>query len=113
MFLSRLCLLKKEIYSVLLEGSSVGFRKVKEPFSIYIEPVLTFTCQMVAKQVEKPCCSLPDVLHLTCAIDNRMGCAEFTLPPRTGGPPPHWHIMVGADVHEGTSELKTGGSRLT
>lgn len=25
--------------------------------------------------------------------DNRIGSAEFTLPPRTSGPPPHWHEM--------------------
>jgi mannose-6-phosphate isomerase-like protein (cupin superfamily) len=25
--------------------------------------------------------------------DNRIGVAEFTLPPRTPGPPPHWHEM--------------------
>ena len=23
--------------------------------------------------------------------DNRIGVAEFTLPPRTAGPPAHWH----------------------
>ena len=25
--------------------------------------------------------------------DNRLGAAEFTVPPRTNGPPPHWHEM--------------------
>ncbi|TKA42964.1 hypothetical protein B0A49_12315 [Cryomyces minteri] len=25
--------------------------------------------------------------------DNRIGAAEFTLPPHSGGPPPHWHEM--------------------
>lgn len=25
--------------------------------------------------------------------DNRIGSAEFTLPPRTSGPPAHWHEM--------------------
>jgi len=25
--------------------------------------------------------------------DNRIGAAEFTLPPNAGGPPPHWHEM--------------------
>lgn len=25
--------------------------------------------------------------------DNRIGSAEFTLPPHTKGPPPHWHEM--------------------
>jgi len=25
--------------------------------------------------------------------DNRIGSAEFTLPPGTSGPPPHWHEM--------------------
>jgi hypothetical protein len=24
-------------------------------------------------------------------VDNRIGCAEFTLPPGTDGPPAHWH----------------------
>ena len=27
-------------------------------------------------------------LHYT---ENRIGVAEFTLPPRTNGPPAHWH----------------------
>ncbi|KAF2864312.1 hypothetical protein K470DRAFT_1212 [Piedraia hortae CBS 480.64] len=38
--------------------------------------------------------------QLTCRIledgsntDNRIGVAELTLPPRTSGPPPHWHEM--------------------
>lgn len=26
-------------------------------------------------------------------IDNRIGIAEFILPPHTNGPPPHWHEM--------------------
>lgn len=26
--------------------------------------------------------------------DNRIGTAEFTVPPQTKGPPPHWHEMV-------------------
>jgi len=26
-------------------------------------------------------------------IDNRIGCAEFTLPPHTSGPPSHFHMM--------------------
>jgi len=25
--------------------------------------------------------------------DNRIGSAEFTVPPHTSGPPPHWHEM--------------------
>jgi len=25
--------------------------------------------------------------------DNRIGTAEITVPPRTPGPPPHWHEM--------------------
>jgi uncharacterized cupin superfamily protein len=25
--------------------------------------------------------------------DNRIGSAEFTLPPNTAGPPAHWHEM--------------------
>jgi len=25
--------------------------------------------------------------------DNRLGSAEFTVPPHTSGPPPHWHEM--------------------
>lgn len=25
--------------------------------------------------------------------DNRIGVAEFTVPPKTSGPPPHWHEM--------------------
>lgn len=25
--------------------------------------------------------------------DNRLGAAEFTVPPQTNGPPPHWHEM--------------------
>lgn len=25
--------------------------------------------------------------------DNRIGSAEFTVPPNTPGPPPHWHEM--------------------
>ncbi|EOA85430.1 hypothetical protein ACJQWK_07041 [Exserohilum turcicum] len=38
--------------------------------------------------------------HITCRImedgsrtDNRIGSAEFTLPPKTAGPPAHWHEM--------------------
>lgn len=38
--------------------------------------------------------------HITCRImedgsrtDNRIGSAEFTLPPNTPGPPAHWHEM--------------------
>ncbi|KAH6644491.1 RmlC-like cupin domain-containing protein [Boeremia exigua] len=38
--------------------------------------------------------------HVICRImedgsrtDNRIGSAEFTLPPKTGGPPAHWHEM--------------------
>lgn len=38
--------------------------------------------------------------HITCRImedgsrtDNRIGSAEFTLPPNTAGPPAHWHEM--------------------
>lgn len=38
--------------------------------------------------------------HITCRImedgsrtDNRIGSAEFTLPPHTAGPPAHWHEM--------------------
>ena len=38
--------------------------------------------------------------HVTCRIledgsrtDNRIGSAEFTLPPHTAGPPAHWHEM--------------------
>ncbi|KAF2491940.1 RmlC-like cupin [Lophium mytilinum] len=38
--------------------------------------------------------------HITCRIqedgsrtDNRIGSATFTLPPRTAGPPAHWHEM--------------------
>ncbi|KAF2124891.1 RmlC-like cupin [Dothidotthia symphoricarpi CBS 119687] len=38
--------------------------------------------------------------HITCRImedgsrtDNRLGSAEFTLPPHTAGPPAHWHEM--------------------
>ena len=38
--------------------------------------------------------------HITCRImedgsrtDNRIGSAEFTLPPHTQGPPAHWHEM--------------------
>lgn len=38
--------------------------------------------------------------HITCRImedgsrtDNRIGSAEFTLPPNTTGPPAHWHEM--------------------
>jgi len=37
---------------------------------------------------------------ITCRVledgsrtDNRIGVAEFTLPPRTAGPPAHWHEM--------------------
>jgi len=37
---------------------------------------------------------------ITCRVmedgsrtDNRIGCAEFTLPPGTDGPPAHWHEM--------------------
>ena len=26
-------------------------------------------------------------------LDNRLGVAELILPPRTPGPPPHWHEM--------------------
>jgi len=31
-------------------------------------------------------------IHST-PIDNRLGAAEFIVPPRTTGPPPHWHEM--------------------
>ncbi|KAF2995272.1 hypothetical protein E8E13_004161 [Curvularia kusanoi] len=38
--------------------------------------------------------------HITCRVmedgsrtDNRIGSAEFTLPPNTAGPPAHWHEM--------------------
>ncbi|KAF2400339.1 RmlC-like cupin [Trichodelitschia bisporula] len=33
------------------------------------------------------------VLEDGSRTDNRIGCAEFTLPPRTSGPPSHWHEM--------------------
>ena len=35
-----------------------------------------------------------DAQHLPLTPDNRIGAAEFTVPPNTMGPPPHWHEMV-------------------
>ncbi|KAF2622467.1 RmlC-like cupin [Macroventuria anomochaeta] len=32
-------------------------------------------------------------IQLTQNPDNRIGSAEFTLPPNTAGPPAHWHEM--------------------
>lgn len=33
-------------------------------------------------------------LHeLMSHLEDRIGCAEFTLPPRADGPPAHWHEM--------------------
>ena len=33
--------------------------------------------------------------RLILVVDNRIGAAEFTIPPNTTrGPPPHWHEMV-------------------
>ena len=47
--------------------------------------------QMAARQVPP---SLPHAAtSLTKQKDNRMGCAEFTIPANTRGPPPHWHQM--------------------
>ena len=39
---------------------------------------------------------LPDLrlMCTSCREDNRIGSAEFTVPPHTPGPPPHWHEMV-------------------
>lgn len=30
---------------------------------------------------------------MSTRTDNRIGSAEFTLPPGTKGPPAHWHEM--------------------
>jgi mannose-6-phosphate isomerase-like protein (cupin superfamily) len=32
-------------------------------------------------------------VDLLMIVDNRIGSAEFTLPPNTAGPPAHWHEM--------------------
>ena len=40
--------------------------------------------------------------------DNRLGSAEFTLPPHTDGPPPHWHEM-----HDETFLVTQGQFRFT
>ncbi|KAH7407050.1 hypothetical protein DE146DRAFT_676312 [Phaeosphaeria sp. MPI-PUGE-AT-0046c] len=52
--------------------------------------------------------------HITCRIledgsrtDNRLGSAEFTLPPNTAGPPAHWHEM-----HEETFLVTAGVIRF-
>jgi len=34
-----------------------------------------------------------DTLIRSCA-DNRLGVAEFTLPPKTAGPPAHWYFVI-------------------
>ncbi|KAF2203479.1 hypothetical protein GQ43DRAFT_438802 [Delitschia confertaspora ATCC 74209] len=52
--------------------------------------------------------------HITCRImedgsrtDNRIGSAEFTLPPHTSGPPAHWHEM-----HDETFLITAGTVRF-
>lgn len=44
-----------------------------------------------------PAHALPDPqsrsAHPNGTADNRLGVAELILPPRTPGPPPHWHEM--------------------
>ncbi|EON63074.1 hypothetical protein W97_02301 [Coniosporium apollinis CBS 100218] len=39
--------------------------------------------------------------------DNRIGSAEFTLPPQIGGPPAHWHEM-----HDETFMVTKGSVRF-
>lgn len=39
--------------------------------------------------------------------DNRIGAAEFTVPPKTPGPPPHWHEM-----HDETFLVTSGTLRF-
>lgn len=39
--------------------------------------------------------------------DNRIGVAELTMPPRTPGPPPHWHEM-----HDETFYITKGSVRF-
>lgn len=41
------------------------------------------------------------------SADNRMGCAEFTVPANTKGPPPHWHVM-----HDETFLVTKGSIRF-
>ncbi|ORY71321.1 RmlC-like cupin domain-containing protein [Pseudomassariella vexata] len=58
-----------------------------------------------------------DILHIgsiVCRImedgsntDNRIGSAEFTVPPKTPGPPPHWHEM-----HDETFLVTSGTIRF-
>ena len=38
-------------------------------------------------------------INLTPCSDNRIGAAEFTVPAKTPGPPPHWHEMVNLPRH--------------
>ena len=67
---------RKETYSICPEASNAEYKK------------------MAAKLVNRP--SNPNHAEFSSqsTLDNRMSCAEFTLPPKTSGPPPHWHIMV-------------------
>lgn len=47
---------------------------------------------MAQEQVHATCPPLVDST-LTVLSDHRLGVAELILPPRTPGPPPHWHEM--------------------
>ncbi|KAI5367835.1 Putative rmlC-like cupin domain superfamily, rmlC-like jelly roll protein [Septoria linicola] len=51
---------------------------------------------------------------ITCRVledgshtDNRIGVAELTMPPKTPGPPPHWHEM-----HDETFYITKGSVRF-
>jgi mannose-6-phosphate isomerase-like protein (cupin superfamily) len=49
--------------------------------------VLALPCPFPSNRSQSP------ILTFSRASDNRLGVAEFTLPPHTSGPPAHWHEM--------------------
>lgn len=46
-------------------------------------------------------------IHTYISTDNRLGTVELTLPPKTPGPPPHWHEM-----HDETFYITQGTIRF-